>query len=108
MHLGNRKQTTGLARRFEQLDAAIAGVRDPRGRDGCTSDEGKHGDACNKSKCGWCGWKGHNCQECRLEVDLCHHCHQLDHFRENLPRLVGGELRFHRRYFSMKWDSGFL
>ena len=67
--LRKKKRTHGLARRSEQLDIAIASVRDPRGRGGCTKDDGAHEDVRCKSKRDRCGRKGHFLQECTLEVE---------------------------------------
>ena len=54
MQLRKRKLTSGQARQSEQLDAAIAGARDPRGRGGYVKDQGVHEDVCIRSKCGRC------------------------------------------------------
>ena len=50
--LRKRKWTSGLARQPKQFDVSVAGVRNPKGRDGCTRDKGTWEDVCNKSKCG--------------------------------------------------------
>ena len=90
--LGKRKQThnpTPVAS-SEQFDVVMSSDGDLKGHDVCAIGGGTHRHVCNKSKCGWCGWRGHLHQECTLEVELCHHCHQPGHIKENYPHLLVG------------------
>lgn len=46
-----------------------------------------------KIKCGRYQQKGHKCQNCMLDMQLCHRFHQPGHFRANCTKLVIGMIQ---------------
>ena len=55
--LGKRKRTYGPTRRSEQLDVAMASVRDPISHDVFTKDEWPHEHVCGRSMYDRCRWR---------------------------------------------------
>lgn len=84
----NRAHESTFSRMSEEFDVANLGTGGERDHVMHIKDGETHEPVCCKFGCGRCGQKGHDCQDCALEVELYHRCHQPGHITTNWPCLM--------------------
>lgn len=83
--LGKRRLThdPNLLTTSKKLDAYVTSIGGQNEHNFYVKGGGTHELIPCKFKCGRCGQNGHVRQDCTLEEELCHRCHQLGHIKVN-------------------------